>query len=160
MIVDTVTESIGECCEAKHDRLIKNTFQALAKKSDCAILLVHHVNKDEIRGSQKVTMASGAGLTSIMRLTKCLFTISTKDKGSSSITFLKSNYLNERESIEIPFEVHNSICISPNVQKESLIKPSRSKRNIVKQEPEAITISGIVDKDSTIEDKKSLRGVL
>ncbi|MGF1817470.1 AAA family ATPase, partial [Vibrio splendidus] len=69
VIVDTVTESIGRCEEVKHDRLIKNVFQSLASESGASLLLVHHVNKDEIRGNQEITMASGAGLTSVMRLT-------------------------------------------------------------------------------------------
>ncbi|WP_435250620.1 AAA family ATPase (plasmid) [Vibrio sp. nBUS_14] len=52
VIVDTVTESIGRCEEVKHDRLIKNVFQKLASESGTSLLLVHHVNKDEIRGNQ------------------------------------------------------------------------------------------------------------
>ena len=158
VIIDTVTESIGECCEVRHDRLIKNTFQNLAKESNCSILLVHHVNKDEIRGAQKVTMASGAGLTSIMRLTKCLFTINARE--SKSIVFLKSNYLEDNESQDIPFEVKHHICVNQNVYKPTVVKARKLKSTVLSSEPKSITLRGIVEQENDIKDKKSLRDVL
>ena len=158
VIIDTVTEAIGECCEVRHDRLIKNTFQALAKESNCSILLVHHINKDEIRGAQKVTMASGAGLTSIMRLTKCLFTISLKE--TKNIVFLKSNYLKDSESQNIPFEVRNNLSVNPNVYKSSVVKGRKMPRKPLNTEPKSITLPGIVEQEIDTKDKKSLRDVL
>ena len=84
VIIDTVTEAIGACDEVKDDRLIKNTFKQLAKDSGASILLVHHVNKDEIRGKQSINMASGAGLTTIIRLAKLILSLSHDGKKSST----------------------------------------------------------------------------
>lgn len=160
VIVDTVTESIGRCEEVKHDRLIKNVFQSLASESGASLLLVHHVNKDEIRGNQEITMASGAGLTSIMRLTKCLFTLK-RNKESLSIKYLKSNYLPENENLEFSVEVRQSLTINPQVfsLKSKASKPARSTQSI-KQNPKKITLPGTIPEQEEIEERKNLRDVL
>ena len=160
VIVDTVTESIGRCEEVKHDRLIKNVFQKLASESGASLLLVHHVNKDEIRGNQEITMASGAGLTSIMRLTKCLFTLKSK-KESLSIKYLKSNYLAENENLEFAVEVRQNLTINPQVfsLKSKVSKTVRSAPSI-KQAPKKITLPGTIPEQEEIEERKNLRDVL
>ena len=160
VIVDTVTESIGRCEEVKHDRLIKNVFQNLASESGASLLLVHHVNKDEIRGNQEITMASGAGLTSIMRLTKCLFTLK-RNKESLSIKYLKSNYLPENENQEFAVEVRQGLTINPQVfsLKSKASKPARSAQSI-KQSPKKITLPGTIPEQEEIEERKNLRDVL
>lgn len=95
VIIDTVTESIGEASETEDERSIKNDFQFLAKKSGASILLVHHVNKDVIRGDSKMNMASGAGLTSLMRHSKYQIGLTKHEKDADlrEIIFLKANYL-------------------------------------------------------------------
>lgn len=160
VIVDTVTESIGRCEEVKHDRLIKNVFQSLASESGASLLLIHHVNKDEIRGNQEITMASGAGLTSIMRLTKCLFTLK-RNKESLSIKYLKSNYLPEKENQEFAVEVRQNLTINPQVfsLKSKASKPARSAQSI-KQSPKKITLPGTIPEQEDIEERKNLRDVL
>lgn len=160
VIVDTVTESIGRCEEVKHDRLIKNVFQNLACESGASLLLVHHVNKEEIRGNQEITMASGAGLTSIMRLTKCLFTLK-RNKDFLSIKYLKSNYLPENENQEFAVEVRQNLTINPQVfsLKSKTSKPSRSAQSI-KQNPKKITLPGTIPEQEEIEERKNLRDVL
>ncbi|MEZ8064935.1 MULTISPECIES: AAA family ATPase [Vibrio] len=160
VIVDTVTESIGRCEEVKHDRLIKNVFQSLASESGASLLLVHHVNKDEIRGNQEITMASGAGLTSIMRLTKCLFTLK-RNKEALSIKYLKSNYLPENENQEFAVEVRQNLTINPQVfsLKSKASKPTRSAQSI-KQSPKKITLPGTIPEQEDIEERKNLRDVL
>ena len=160
VIVDTVTESIGRCEEVKHDRLIKNVFQSLASESGASLLLIHHVNKDEIRGNQEITMASGAGLTSIMRLTKCLFTLK-RNKESLSIKYLKSNYLPENENQEFAVEVRQGLTINPQVfsLKSKASKPARSAQSI-KQSPKKITLPGTIPEQEEIEERKNLRDVL
>ena len=160
VIVDTVTESIGRCEEVKHDRLIKNVFQSLASESGASLLLIHHVNKDEIRGNQEITMASGAGLTSIMRLTKCMFTLK-RNKESLSIKYLKSNYLPENENQEFALEVRQNLTINPQVfsLKSKASKPARSAQSI-KQSPKKITLPGTIPEKEEIEERKNLRDVL
>lgn len=160
VIVDTVTESIGRCEEVKHDRLIKNVFQSLASESGASLLLVHHVNKDEIRGNQEITMASGAGLTSIMRLTKCLFTLK-KSRESLSIKYLKSNYLPENENQEFSVEVRQGLTINPHVfsLKSKTSKSARS-TPCIKKTPKKITLHGTIPEQEEIEERKNLRDVL
>jgi RecA-family ATPase len=160
VIVDTVTESIGRCEEVKHDRLIKNVFQSLASESGASLLLVHHVNKDEIRGNQEITMASGAGLTSIMRLTKCLFTLK-KSRESLSIKYLKSNYLPENENQEFSVEVRQGLTINPHVfsLKSKTSKSARS-TPCIKKTPKKITLPGTIPEQEEIEERKNLRDVL
>ncbi|MEZ8822468.1 AAA family ATPase [Vibrio sp. 10N.247.310.23] len=160
VIVDTVTESIGRCEEVKHDRLIKNVFQNLASESGASLLLVHHVNKDEIRGNQEITMASGAGLTSIMRLTKCMFTLK-RSKELLSIKYLKCNYLPENENKEFSVEVRQNLTINPHVfsLKSKASKSAHSTQNI-KKNPKNITLPGTIPKQEEIEERKNLRDVL
>ncbi len=160
VIIDTVTEAIGRCEEVKHDRLIKNVFQSLANESGASLLLIHHVNKDEIRGNQEITMASGAGLTSVMRLTKCLFTLK-RNKDFMSIKYLKSNYLPENENQEFAVEVRQSLTINPDVYnpKARASKGSRAS-TIIKAPPKSITLSGTIPEQEEIEERKNLRDVL
>ncbi|MCY9874024.1 AAA family ATPase [Vibrio barjaei] len=99
VIVDTLTEAVGEADDVEDERIIKNCFQYLAKRSGATILLVHHVNKDVIRGDAKLNMASGGGLTSLMRLSKYQLGLQKhpKDKNKRQLLFLKANYLSESE---------------------------------------------------------------
>ncbi|WP_052538136.1 AAA family ATPase [Candidatus Photodesmus blepharus] len=154
VILDTVTEAIGECDEVKDDRKIKNTFNRLASESGASIILVHHVNKSEIHGLQKITMASGAGLTSIMRLTKFLISMSKKDE-SLSLQFLKANYLSKEESKNIPLDWYNNLLVAKHYDQVSIAYPElrmstvhKKRRKIskkVKIEPDSITLGGIDD---------------
>ncbi len=160
VIVDTVTEAIGRCEEVKHDRLIKNVFQRLAQQSGASLLLVHHVNKDEIRGNQEITMASGAGLTSIMRLTKCLFTLKSH-KEKLSIKYLKSNYLPIQDSQEFEVEIRQELTINPHVFN---LKPRATRTTKaaprLEQSPKSITLSGTIPDTEEVKYRKSLRDVL
>ncbi len=112
VVIDTVSEVIGSCDEVKHDRLIKSAFQRIAKESGAALLLVHHVNKAEIKGENEVSMASGAGLTTVMRLSKLILGI-TADKGNKKrLSFLKSNYLTQEEKQSFDLEFDNGILVN------------------------------------------------
>ena len=164
VIIDTVTESIGQCDEVKHDRLIKNTLQSLAKSSGAAILLVHHVNKNEIRGEQEITMASGAGLTSVMRLTKCLFTLQNDKKGNLSIRFLKSNYFKNNEIKEFNVEFDDSLIVdracfdlSSRKSANAKIKPknNRQEKKIL-SEPKMILLSVTQENHAPIDDMRDV----
>ncbi len=160
VIVDTVTEAIGRCEEVKHDRLIKNAFQELAQRSGASLLLVHHVNKDEIRGNQEITMASGAGLTSIMRLTKCLFTLKSNKEGLS-IKYLKSNYLPMVDSAEFAVEIHQELTINPAVFSLKLKKKALSRvESTLAEPPSSIKLLGALPEEDTVSEQKSLRNLL
>lgn len=103
VIIDTVSESIGECDEQQHDRHIKNTFSKLGKESNASILLVHHVNKAEIKGVNEISQASGAGLTTLMRLCKLILGI-VPEKNKLLLRYLRSNHpVGDTDDIELSF---------------------------------------------------------
>lgn len=166
VIIDTVSECIGECDEVKHDRLIKNTFQRLASKSGASILLVHHVNKEEIRGDKDITMASGAGLTTIMRLSKFIITLTNKEKEGLKLKYLKNNYITSNEASDIKLKIDNSLTINPNVYSVDPVKrvrPVRGFRSMssVLQEPENVVLAPDASTTKRIaEQKRSVRDVL
>lgn len=168
VIVDTVSESIGNCDEVKHDKIIKRTFQHIARESGASIVLVHHINKGEIRGDQDITMASGAGLSSIMRLTKFLITLKADKKGALSVSYLKSNYLPAKEKKEFPVEFQNNLLVCPlalqleaktdHVIPIKLKKENRSKiEQTLRIEPKTIYITA---KDTGNDEKTEKRGSL
>ncbi|MEZ9750886.1 AAA family ATPase [Vibrio sp. 10N.261.51.A1] len=138
VIIDTVSEVIGQCDEVKHDRLIKSTFQRIARESRAAILLVHHVNKAEIKGDSEISMASGAGLTTVMRLSKLIMAVVSEKNESKKLSFLKANYLTQEEKKTVNLKFVDSILINSELgvcfQKEVVNDtPERPKPLVVKR---------------------------
>ncbi|MDF9399086.1 AAA family ATPase [Vibrio sp. 1180_3] len=169
VIIDTVTEAIGDCDEVTHDRIIKNTFSRLAKSSGASILLVHHVNKNEIHGHQKITMASGAGLTSIMRLTKCLLSLSSEN-GKLTLNYQKGNYLQKqhRKKINLKWDCDIIVDDARDTEQEPRESESTSPKNSTdikprkqkikpSKEPKSIVIKGTTTEE---EDDRDMRAVL
>ncbi|MGR5269752.1 AAA family ATPase [Vibrio astriarenae] len=115
VIIDTLSESLsGELDEVTHDKLIRTFYRDLAAKSGASILLVHHVNKAETSGEKEITVASGAGATSLMRLCKFLFAVvpPQKKKDDLRIKFLKSNYLPQDFPRNFPISWRGNMLIS------------------------------------------------
>lgn len=145
IIIDTVTESVGSCDEVRHDKHIKAGFQSIAKRTGAAVLLVHHVNKNEIRGEQEVTMASGAGLSSVMRLVKFLLALTVDDKKGRQVKYLKSNYLSQGEDKE--FSVSFCDGVIARTDKKDFNPSSRKslktheENKAVKEEPETLLVT-------------------
>jgi RecA-family ATPase len=136
VVIDTVSEVIGSCDEVKHDRLIKAVFQRIAKESGAALLLVHHVNKAEIKGENEVSMASGAGLTTVMRLAKLILGITADKAGKKRLSFLKSNYLTQEEKRSFNLEFDSGILVNRDfgVDFEGIAEvPVRPEPLVVKQ---------------------------
>ncbi|GLT20190.1 hypothetical protein GCM10007938_39730 [Vibrio zhanjiangensis] len=159
VIIDTVTEAIGVCDEVKDDRLIKNTFKQLAKESGASILLVHHVNKDEIRGKQAINMASGAGLTTVIRLAKLILSLSHNGK-NLVLNFVKANHLNKEErtpillsdinsgSIIRGLDMNNQFVNSPvkiSVDESASKGLQRKGINKIFQEPPKIEVPSVIE---------------
>jgi RecA-family ATPase len=111
VVIDTVSEVIGNCDEVKHDRIIKTAFQRIARESGAAVLLVHHVNKAEIKGESEVSMASGAGLTTVMRLSKLIMGITSRKSGKR-LNFLKANYLTQDERMGFGLDFDGVILVN------------------------------------------------
>lgn len=117
VVIDTLSEAIGCFDEVKDDKQIKESFKRLAQESGASLLLIHHVGKEEIRGRQKITMASGTGLSSLMKLTKFLLSVSMEENGSRlEIRYQKGNYLSaeQRNNILLTKEVESRIIMSQN----------------------------------------------
>lgn len=138
VIVDTVSEIIGNCDEVKNDKQIKRAFQKIARESGAAILLIHHVNKMEIRGEAEINMASGAGLTSIMRLSKFIFTITKSKNDVRTLKFLKANYINQEDKKDIELNFSNSLLVC-NEFNFNPVKPKKEVRTISQKEIKEMT---------------------
>lgn len=167
VIIDTVTESIGEASETEDERSIKNDFQFLAKKSGASILLVHHVNKDVIRGDSKMNMASGAGLTSLMRHSKFQIGLTKheKDENLREIVFLKANYLDTEDKQPISLMwTPNSTLVSEKLTVEHRRQGAMSQfeDNLLEADQRSIEIEGTKqdDESSNAEDDDDWRSVL
>ncbi|RSD30475.1 AAA family ATPase, partial [Vibrio pectenicida] len=159
VIIDTVTEAIGACDEVKDDRLIKNTFKQLAKESGASILLVHHVNKDEIRGKQAINMASGAGLTTVIRLAKLIVSL-YHDGSNLVLNYVKANHLSrdERKLIRLTdisegniirrLGTNNPTYTSSEGNNFRALKNSGPQRKVINkvfQEPPKIEVPSVVE---------------
>ncbi|HCG6874945.1 TPA: AAA family ATPase [Vibrio parahaemolyticus] len=116
VVIDTVSEVIGSCDEVKHDRVIKTAFQRIARESGAALLLVHHVNKAEIKGEHEVSMASGAGLTTVMRLSKLILGITSSKRDKRRLNYLKANYLSQEEKQSFDIEFNNGVLVNTNIE--------------------------------------------
>lgn len=164
VIVDTVTESIGVCDEVRDDRRIKDVIQGLASRSNASFLLVHHINKNEIRGEQEITMASGAGLTSIMRLTKCLLTLKLNKNRELELSYLKHNYLSNEELVNIRLEVKNDLTVNPDAFSVTLGRLQNiPEKSVQKSKPRATKPQRIIEvrgHKPEPDKSKSLRDVL
>lgn len=146
VIVDTVTESIGVCDEVRDDRHIKDVIQGLASRSNASFLLVHHINKSEIRGEQEITMASGAGLTSIMRLTKCLLTLKLNKNKELELSYLKHNYLSNDQAANIRLEVKDNLTVNPDAFSLTLgILKNNPEKQVQKPKPRASKPQRIIE---------------
>ena len=74
------------------------------------------MNKEQIRGA-KIDIASGAGLTSIMRLSECILALTKKN--TLSLEYLKANDLERNKPRVIPLRwTSNSLIVNDtkNVQ--------------------------------------------
>ncbi|CSD01576.1 Uncharacterised protein [Vibrio cholerae] len=115
VVVDTVSEIIGNASEVANDRQIKNAFQKLAKLSGASILLVHHVNKLEIRGEAEINIASMAGLSSVMRLSKFICTIINGKDDKKVFKYLKANYISNEEKKDFNLQFENNLLVNKSV---------------------------------------------
>lgn len=81
---------------------VSNYLLIISEKSGAVILLVHHVNKDIISNGN-MDMASGAGLTSIMRSLKCIMGLQLDKLNNLNLVYLKANALTSNEKYKVVF---------------------------------------------------------
>ncbi|MBD1577910.1 AAA family ATPase [Vibrio sp. S11_S32] len=119
VIIDTVSEVIGSCCEVANDRDIKHAFKRIAKESNVSILLIHHVTKDEIRKAKSLNVASSSGLSTVGRLVKFMYGM-FEVNNKIQLSPLKLNYVDdERATTPIMLERLGALTIATQY-KESI----------------------------------------
>ncbi|MFL7013657.1 AAA family ATPase [Enterovibrio norvegicus] len=157
VIIDTISEVIGSCDEVRHDRHIKNTLKDLAESSGAAILVIHHINKEDIRGRNKLSMASGSGLSTLMRLSKYQIGM-VKNDGELQLQFLKHNYLKQDEISPITLTtsaggfITASSVVKPGLKEQSdpIIQANEPKPHTPKTSNKAPTKSRVSNEQKRV----------
>jgi RecA-family ATPase len=167
LIVDTIREAAGNADEIDDDQLIKNIIQDIAIRGNIAVLLVHHLTKAVIRGTEKVTNVSGSGFSRTQANSRMHLYLEKVESKQSVTPFLKlshikANYIakSERlhqaplkwtdasllclktfdanfEPIEAQTDVKLAVTDDLTVGIDSILA---SKRQIIEEEPKEISI--------------------
>lgn len=106
LIIDTLREAIGAADEVEDDIAVKNLLQHIAKEADIAILCVHHLTKQAVKGLEKITNVSGSGFSRTLANSRVQYLLETKtDKsgranGTVYLSHLKANNLPVTERLK------------------------------------------------------------
>lgn len=105
LIIDTLREAAGNADEIEDDQVIKSIIQDIAVKGDIAVLVVHHLTKAVIRGTEKVTNVSGSGFSRTQansRMHLYLEKIAQKQSHESvlKLSHIKANYIPKSERLQ------------------------------------------------------------
>jgi len=99
LIIDTLREAIGAADEVEDDIAVKNLLQHIAKEADVAILCVHHLTKQAVKGLEKITNVSGSGFSRTLANSRVQYLLETKtDKSGNTdgkvyLSHIKANNL-------------------------------------------------------------------
>ncbi len=85
LIIDTLREAIGVADEVDDDIKVKNLLQHIARKADVAILCVHHLTKQAVKGLEKITNVSGSGFSRTLANSRVQYLLETKADKSGNI---------------------------------------------------------------------------
>lgn len=104
LIIDTLREAIGAADEVDDDIKVKSLLQLIARKADVAILCVHHLTKQAVKGLEKITNVSGSGFSRTLANSRVQYLLETKEDKSGNndgkvyLSHIKANNLpvNER----------------------------------------------------------------
>jgi hypothetical protein len=105
LIIDTLREAAGNADEIEDDQVVKSIIQEIAVKGDIAVLVVHHLTKAVIRGTEKVTNVSGSGFSRTQansRMHLYLEKIQQKQPYESvlKLSHIKANYITKSERLQ------------------------------------------------------------
>jgi hypothetical protein len=105
LIIDTLREAAGNADEIEDDQVVKSIIQEIAVKGDIAVLVVHHLTKAVIRGTEKVTNVSGSGFSRTQansRMHLYLEKIQQKHPHESvlKLSHIKANYITKSERLQ------------------------------------------------------------
>jgi len=97
IIIDTIREASGACDEVKDDRIIKMSLQRLAKETNAAVLVTHHLTKEASRGNETITSVSGSGLSETLANSRYQLLVQRNSKKIKdtdySMSHIKKNYV-------------------------------------------------------------------
>ncbi len=167
LIIDTIREAAGNADEIEDDQFIKNIIQEIAVQGDVAVLLVHHLTKAVIRGTEKITNVSGSGFSRTQANSRMhLYLEKIEQKQSSEpllrLSHIKANYIPKSERLQqLPLKWTESSLLCAKTVNEvfndsyGLVAPKKieeidksldltsvlaTKREIIEEEPKEITI--------------------
>ncbi len=167
LIIDTIREAAGNADEIEDDNLIKSIIQEIAVKGDVAVLLVHHLTKAVIRGTEKISNVSGSGFSRTQANSRMhLYLEKIEPKQSNEpllkLSHIKANYIPKTERLhqsplkwtgasllcaQTFYENFNNfyVPVSPKIVAEidkalDLTSVLATKREIIEEEPKEISI--------------------
>lgn len=168
LIIDTLREAAGNADEVEDDQTIKSIIQEIAVEGDIAVLVVHHLTKAVIRGTEKITNVSGSGFSRTQansRMHLYLEKIEQKQNNEPilRLSHIKANYIPKAERLQqYPLMwtetsllcsktfAENSINFQDPFSKPALDEIDKaldvtellaSRREIIEEEPKEITIA-------------------
>lgn len=104
IIIDTIREASGACDEVKDDRIIKMSLQRLAKETNAAILVTHHLTKEASRGNETITSVSGSGLSETLANSRYQLLVQRHAKKMKdtdySLSHIKKNYVPKNKILQ------------------------------------------------------------
>jgi RecA-family ATPase len=167
LIIDTIREAAGNADEIEDDNLIKSIIQEIAVKGDVAVLLVHHLTKAVIRGTEKISNVSGSGFSRTQANSRMhLYLEKIEPKQSNEpllkLSHIKANYIPKTERLyqsPLKWTAASLLCaqsfyenfnhfyvpVSPIIPAEidkalDLTSVLATKREIIEEEPKEINI--------------------
>lgn len=167
LIIDTLREAAGNADEVDDDQIIKSIIQEIAVKGDIAVLVVHHLTKAVIRGTEKITNVSGSGFSRTQansRMHLYLEKIEQKQPNEPilRLSHIKANYISKAERLQqypLMWTKSSLLCSKGFAENAEISKGSISasgvekidknsdvaellatRREIIEEEPKEITI--------------------
>lgn len=161
LIIDTLREAIGTADEVDDDILVKNLLQDIARKADVAILCVHHLTKQAVKGLEKITNVSGSGFSRTLANSRVQYLLETKaDKAGNSdgkvyLSHIKANNLPVAKRLKSqPLEWSESSLLHnvSTVGSEFGVRYSApiERINIIEEEPKTIELSKVNISEETM----------
>ncbi len=102
LIIDTLREAVGSADEVEDDYQIKQVVYDIASKSNCALLLVHHVTKNVAKGNEKLSSVSQSGLSRLGSKSKLHLSLLQNKDNELTLYFTKANYLTAEARKPLP----------------------------------------------------------
>lgn len=176
LIIDTLREAVGNADEVDDDHLVKEVLQHIANEADVAILLVHHLTKAAVRGTEKISNVSGSGFSKTQANSRMHLYLEKNDD-KFTLSHIKANYVNKTEKLNqepLKWTDESLLCLAkasqniPAAINHSSIERTKyeltsdvlesilaNQTKIIEVEPKEITIgSRVLSEDSKVKRKQ------